>query len=84
MEVLMDKQNVTVSIPQDILQKAKVHAAEQNMSLSNLVTQALVDMLGRADQYEQAKEGQFALLQQGFDMGTQGKANWTRAELHER
>lgn len=33
----MDKQNVTLSIPEDILQKAKIWAAKQNISLSNLL-----------------------------------------------
>jgi hypothetical protein len=80
----MDKQNVTLSIPEDILQKAKIWAAKQNMSLSNLFTQALIDMLERADQYELAKERQLARMQQGFNMGTEGEINWTRAELHER
>jgi hypothetical protein len=80
----MDKQNVTLSISKDVLQKAKIRAIEQNMSLSNLLTQALIDIVEQADQYELAKERQLAWLQQGFDMGTQGKISWTREELHER
>lgn len=80
----MDKQNVTLSIPKDVLQKAKIRAVEQNTSLSNLLTQALIDIVQQADQYELAKERQLAWLNQGFDMGTQGEVSWTREELHER
>lgn len=80
----MDKQNVTLSIPKGILQKAKIRAIDQNTSLSNLLTQALIDLVEQADQYELAKERQLAWLQQGFDMGTQGKISWTREALHER
>lgn len=80
----MDKQNVTLSIPKDVLQKAKIQAIERNTSLSNLLTQALIDIVEKADQYELAKERQLAWLQQGFDMGTDGIINWTREELHER
>lgn len=80
----MDKQNVTLSIPKDVLQKVKIRAIEQNTSLSNFLTQALIRIVEQADQYELAKKRQTAWLQQGFDMGTQGKVSWTHEELHGR
>ena len=80
----MDKQNVTLSIPKNILRKAKMQAIEQDTSLSNLLTQTLIDIVEQTDLYEVAKERQLAWLRQGFDMGTQGEISWTREELHER
>ncbi len=80
----MDKQNVTLSIPKDVLRKAKMQAIEQNTSLSNLLTQALIDIVEQADQYELAKERHLAWLEHGADLGTEGHISWSREELHER
>ena len=41
-----------------------------------------VDINGR--KYRMACERQLAVLQNGFDLGSQGAATWQRAELHER
>ena len=80
----MDKQNVTLTIPKDVLLKAKIMAIENNTSLSALLTEALVQMVAKVDEYALAKERDLARLSQGFDLGTGGQANWTREELHER
>lgn len=80
----MEKQNVTLSIPKDVLQKAKIRAIKQNTSLSSLLTQALIDIVEQADQYELAKERHLAWLEHGTDLGTEGHISWSREELHER
>lgn len=80
----MEKQNVTLSLPKETLRKAKIAAIEQNSSLSALLTQALEDIVDRADRYELAKERQRALMRQGFNLGLSDSRNWTREELHER
>ncbi|HFQ94905.1 MAG TPA: CopG family transcriptional regulator [Anaerolineae bacterium] len=80
----MEKQNVTLSLPKETLRKAKIAAIEQNSSLSALLTQALEDIVARADRYELAKERQRALMRQGFNLGISNSRNWTREELHER
>ena len=80
----MIKQNVTLAIPKDLLRKAKIIAVEQETSLSQLLTQALTDIVTQADLYELAKERHLAWLQQGVSLGTDGEISWTREELHER
>jgi hypothetical protein len=77
-------QNITLSIPKDILRKAKILAIEKNTSLSNLLTQSLVDLVTNNEGYEQARRRNLALLQVGLNLGTQGNLTWKRAELHER
>lgn len=77
-------QNVTLAIPKDILRKAKILAVQRNTSLSGLLTQTLVEMVSHEEGYEQARQRNLAMLQKGFDLGTQGSITWRREELHER
>jgi hypothetical protein len=78
------RQNITLSIPQDVLQKAEAEAAQRNMSLSGLFTQLLNDALERDDQYQTAMRRQLSWLKQGWNLGSNGRAAWTREELHEQ
>jgi hypothetical protein len=80
----MEKQNVTLSIPKDILRKAKIVAVEQDTSLSGLLTQALIEIVEKSDQYMVAKQQHMAQLAQVGDLGTQGQIAWKREALHQR
>jgi hypothetical protein len=80
----VDTQNVTLSVPKDILRKAKLLAVRQNTSLSGLLTQTLEELVARDEGYEEAKQRHLEMLEKGFNLGTQGKITWTREELHER
>lgn len=77
-------QNVTLSIPKDILRKAKILAVQKNTSLSGLLTQTLEELVSSHEDFERARQRNLAILKTGFDFGTQGKATWKREELHER
>lgn len=81
---MTEKQNVTLSLPQDILRQAKILAIEKNTSLSNLLAEALTEIVARSDRYAQAREQHLAWLQRGADLGSGGSINWDRDELHER
>jgi hypothetical protein len=81
----MDKiQNVTLSIPKDILRKAKILAVNRNTSLSGLLTQTLTELVAHQESYEQARLHNLPLLKNGFNLGTNGHINWKREEIHER
>ena len=81
----MDKiQNVTLSIPKDILRKAKILAVNRNTSLSGLLTQTLTDLVAHQEAYEQARQHNLTLLKTGFNLGTKGHVNWKREEIHAR
>jgi len=80
----MEMQNVTLSVPKEVLYKAKRMALEKRTSLSGLLTQVLTDMVADDEAYNEARHRQLALLEQGVNLGTQGVARWTREELHER
>ena len=77
-------QNITLAIPKDILRKAKILAVEKNTSLSGLLTQTLKELVEKQEAYDQARHRNLTLLEHGLDLGTQGKTNWEREELHER
>ena len=77
-------QNVTLSIPKDILRKAKILAIHRNTSLSGLLSQTLAELVAHEDGFDQARRRSLEFLKTGFDFGTQGQIPWKREDLHER
>ena len=80
----MEKQNITLSIPKDILQKVKIIAVKRGTSLSRLLTRTLEGIVSREESYEVARRNHLSILEEGLDLGTEGNTQWTREELHER
>jgi metal-responsive CopG/Arc/MetJ family transcriptional regulator len=80
----MERRNVTLSLPKSLLRKAKVVAAEEKKSLSELLKEVLEARVHSRPSYERAKKQHLRLLKQGFDLGTQGRLSVAREELHER
>lgn len=76
------KQNVTVSLPQETIRKAKVLAAKRATSISGLLAEQIEMLVGEDEAYEQAKRRALALLDTGFHMG--GKITASRESLHDR
>jgi len=76
------KQNVTVSLDRETLQKARVLAARRATSISGLLAQQLETLVGKDEAYERAKRHAVAALKKGFHMG--GAPLPSRDELHER
>jgi hypothetical protein len=77
-------QNVTLSIPKNVLRKAKILAIQKNTSLSGLLTQTLIELVSEQESYEKAKQRNIKLLEKGLNLGTQGNITWNREDLHER
>lgn len=80
----METQNVTLCIRKDILRKAKLVAVKRGTSLSRLMSEALEAIASEEDSYERAMREHFALMREGFELGTYGRPVATRDELHER
>jgi hypothetical protein len=80
----MEKQNITLSIRKDILQKVKILAVKQRTSVSALMTNLLEDIVALDEGYQTAKQKYSHLLQQDIDLGTNGLVDWSRDELHAR
>jgi hypothetical protein len=78
----LKKQNVTVSLSEEILRKAKVLAAKRSTSISGLLAEQVETLVGEDEAYERAKTQALALLDAPLKMG--GKITATRDSLHER
>ena len=66
----MEYQNVTLSLPKEVLRRAKHIAIERGVSLSGLLTQLLEELTRKEDAYGRAK----AMLDT-FDLATEGNIN---------
>lgn len=80
----MEKQNVTISIPKVLLRRAKILAAQSDKSLSQLLRESLEEKVREADDYNRARNRQLRLLKKGLDLGTGGRIETGRDELHAR
>jgi hypothetical protein len=80
----MEKQNVTLSIPKKVLKQAKIIAASQDKSLSQLMRESLEEKVREETDYNNARKRQLKLLKKGLDLGTRGQVKTSRDELHAR
>lgn len=76
------KQNITLRLDRDLIQKAKVLAAHQDTSVSQLLSDKLEEAVRQAERYDRAKRAAFADLDTGFHFG--GGRPAPRDDLHER
>jgi hypothetical protein len=76
------KQNLTISLDRQTIQKAKIVAARRSTSISGLVARQIEILVGEEEAYERAERQARTLLDQGFHLG--GVIRATRDELHER
>lgn len=81
---MIEKQNVTLSLPKNILRQAKMLALEKETSLSGLMVDLLLNLIEQEDRYAQAKQAHLRMLAEKVDLGTEGHINWTRESLYER
>ncbi len=80
----MNTQNITLSIPKDIIRKVKIIAAGKGTSISSYLTQLLEETVAREEGYQAARRRHLTMLDQDLDLGIDGAFTWTRDELHER
>lgn len=80
----METQNITLSVPREILLKVKLLAVKRQTSVSGLLTQTLERLIQQEDAYARAQQRHMQWLEQGADLGTGGQILTRRDELHER
>ncbi|MBI3301673.1 MAG: ribbon-helix-helix protein, CopG family, partial [Deltaproteobacteria bacterium] len=68
----MERQNVTLSLPKALLKKAKVTAAQEEKSLSELMREALEQKINQNTGFNKARQRHTVLLRRGLDLGTRG------------
>lgn len=80
----MANRNITLSLPDEDLRKARIVAAQRGTSVSRLLADMLKELVERETQYNVARERHLATMHAGYDLGTGGRIDWERDELHER
>jgi hypothetical protein len=76
------KQNVTMSLSPQTLQKAKVLAAKRFTSISGLLARQIEALVDADEAYESAHRAALSLMERGFHMG--GIHSIGREEMHKR
>jgi hypothetical protein len=80
----MPNRNITLSLPEEDLKRAKIVAVQRGTSLSQLLATMIKELADQETGYAFAKARSLALLEEGRDLGTNGETLWSRDELHER
>jgi predicted transcriptional regulator len=79
-----ENQNVTLSVPRELLKRVKRLAADRDTSVSALMTEALARLTDEDRRYSAARKRALGALKSARSLGTRGRRTWTRDELHER
>ena len=79
---MSQKQNLTVSLKRETIQKAKVLAARRNTSVTRLLADYVEEIVARDERYAAARRAALDYLDKGFPMGGQIAAD--REDWHER
>ena len=79
-----ENQNVTLSVPRELLKRAKRLAADRDTSVSALLTEALARLTDEDRRYSAARKRALRALKSASSLGTRGQRRWTRDQLHER
>jgi plasmid stability protein len=80
----MPNRNLTISLPEELIKKTKVRAARDGKSMNQLIREAIEQRLRQQSGYSTAMKRQQAMLEKGFDLGTEGEIGFARDELHGR
>ena len=81
---MADTQNITLSLPRELLRRVKRLAADRDTSVSALMSEALSKLADEDRRYNAARRRALAALRSARSLGTGGRRTWTRDELHER
>lgn len=76
------KQNITISVEQSLLRKARALAAQGGASVSAMLAQELLRIVDRESEYDQARRRALARLAVPFHLG--GHKRIQRGALHDR
>ncbi len=76
------KQNITLRLSQQTIQKARVLAAQRSTSISGLLTSQLEQLANSEDDYERDMKGELVLMEEGLQLG--GTHKMEHDSLHER
>jgi predicted transcriptional regulator len=79
-----ETQNITLSLPKELLRRVKRLAADRDKSVSSLMTEALARVADEDRRYSAARKRALAAMESAQSLGTDGRISWSRDDLHER
>lgn len=79
----MATRNITLSLPEELVRRAKVLAAQRDTSVSALVGELLSQLTGTTPNFDLAWAEEEVLMEEGIGLKV-GEITWSRDELHER
>lgn len=82
--LVAETQNITLSVPRELLRQIKRLAADRDTSVSALMTDALARLAVEDRRYAAARRRGLAALDDARSLGTGGRRTWTRDDLHGR
>jgi hypothetical protein len=75
--------NITLSMPEELVRRAKVLAAQRDTSVSGLVARLLEQLVGDVRDYDDVAAQERRVMQEGIGLRV-GEITWSRDEVHER
>lgn len=79
----MSTRNITLSLPEDLVRRARILAAERDTSVSSLVMELLEQELAITDDYDELWAQEMELMASGSALKV-GTIKWSRDDLHDR
>lgn len=79
----MATKNITLSMPDELVRRAKILAAQRDTSVSGLVARLLEQLVGDVRDYDDVAEHERRLMQEGIGLRI-GEITWSRDQVHER
>lgn len=79
----MSNRNITLTLPAELIQQAKIAAALRDTSVSGLVAELLRSVTSKEDEFTQLWRDEMELMQKGLPMKI-GSVSWSRSDSHER
>jgi hypothetical protein len=79
----MATRNITLSMPEELVRRAKVLAAQRDTSVSGLVARLLEQLVGDVRDYDDVAAQERRVMQEGIGLRV-GEITWSRDEVHER
>jgi hypothetical protein len=79
-----ENQNITLSVPRELLKRVKRVAADRDTSVSALMTEALGRVADENRRYSAARKRALAALRSRRSLGTGGRRTWSREDVHDR
>jgi len=80
----MENRNLTINLPEPLIRRLRVHAAQKNQSMTAVVKEAIERTVDENSEAGKAAKRLIDRLSNSPDRGIGGKITWTRDELYDR